>query len=196
MFKITSTEYIFRLQLALVITLFFLIIIFYFWPRWDTKVSSFPTPAHIVIKLTNIPRTEQTRKKLSPPPARPEIPIPDSELEMTDYVDILLESTGIDSSLKVPGSINFNAHPLLLLPRQIFEILPSSNAVCNGEITLLLQIGTNGKVVSHKVLKNNTLNEACLAATLKAIEGSQWESAIIEGEAVEYWINKTYKFEK
>ncbi len=196
MSKKKLNDYLVRLQVSFIISLLFFIILFFLCPKWNSTITlhSYPTP--IIIKWTTIPRTEQLKHKSGPPPIRPEIPIPDDEFEMADYAEILIESTSIDSSLKAPGNINMDVHPVLLLPRQIFEILPSIDGNCQGRITLLLKIGADGKVVSYKVIKNDTGDELCLEATLKAIEGSQWESAIIDGEAVEYWINKTYQFEK
>jgi len=83
---------------------------------------------------------------------------------------------------------------LPFMPRQVLEVLPQKIEDVNGMIVLLLKINTFGNVKEHKVILNSTGNTECLQYVLVAAYKSRWESIKVEGNQVEYWIEKTYKF--
>jgi len=80
-------------------------------------------------------------------------------------------------------------------PRQLLEVVPEKVAdEIKGEIVLALRIGENGKVIDYRILQNVTQSLICQEHALKAAQASLWESANVNGKPVEYWIEKTYKF--
>ncbi|MBI3123744.1 MAG: energy transducer TonB [Ignavibacteriales bacterium] len=80
-------------------------------------------------------------------------------------------------------------------PRQVLEVLPDNTNETKGYIILALRIGTDGKVQEHKVLMNSMNDSALLNKVLEAANKSRWQSVKMEGEKVEYWIEKTYRFD-
>ncbi len=80
-------------------------------------------------------------------------------------------------------------------PKQILEVIPEKKDDYKGIIKLSVRIGKDGRVKDHKVLNNNTGSAGCLAAVLEAVYRSKWQAVKIEGKMVEYWTEKTYKFE-
>ena len=59
---------------------------------------------------------------------------------------------------------------------------------------LQLKIGKNGRVIDYRVVLDNTNSKKCLDHAIEAAKKSIWEAAVVNGKAVEYWIEKTYKF--
>ena len=83
---------------------------------------------------------------------------------------------------------------LPFVPRQILEVVPQNMDGVKGTIILVLRIGADGFVKEHKVIYNTSNDEACLMNTIDAAYKSRWEPVKIEGKQVQYWIEKTYKF--
>ncbi|MCX6169668.1 MAG: energy transducer TonB [Ignavibacteriales bacterium] len=83
---------------------------------------------------------------------------------------------------------------LPFVPRQILEVVPQNTDGVKGTIILVLKIGTDGFVKEHKVIYNTSGDESCLMNTVDAAYKSRWEPVKIEGRQVQYWIEKTYKF--
>lgn len=88
--------------------------------------------------------------------------------------------------------VGYNALPFI--PRQILEVLPQNVEGAKGEIILMLKISVDGSVKEHKVIYNTTDDQLCLKNTLEAAYKSRWEKIKMEGTKIEYWIEKTYKF--
>lgn len=84
---------------------------------------------------------------------------------------------------------------LPFVPRQILEVLPENKNETKGYIILALRIGTDGKVQEHKVIMNSMMDSELLKKILEAAHKSRWQSVKMEGEKVEYWIEKTYRFD-
>lgn len=80
-------------------------------------------------------------------------------------------------------------------PRQILEVIPEQRSNFKGAVKLSVRIGKEGLVKDHKVLQNSTNSSECLAEVLKAAYKSKWQSVKIEGKLIEYWTEKTYRFE-
>ncbi|KAF0141973.1 MAG: hypothetical protein FD122_1060 [Stygiobacter sp.] len=80
-------------------------------------------------------------------------------------------------------------------PRQILEVLPDNANETKGYIILALRIGTDGKVQEHKVLMNSMKDAALLSKVLEAANKSRWQPVKMEGEKVEYWIEKIYRID-
>lgn len=84
---------------------------------------------------------------------------------------------------------------LPFVPRQILEVLPDNANETKGYIILALRIGTDGKVQEHKVLLNSMNDAELLQKVLEAAQKSRWQKVKMEGEKVEYWIEKKYRFD-
>lgn len=84
---------------------------------------------------------------------------------------------------------------LSFTPRQILEVIPESQSNFKGIIKLSVRIGKDGLVKDHKILQNTTNKAECLIRVLEAAYRSRWQSVKIEGRVVEYWTEKTYRFE-
>ncbi len=83
---------------------------------------------------------------------------------------------------------------LPFVPRQILEVLPDNSNETKGYIILALRIGTDGKVQEHKILYNS-MDTELLQKVLDAAKKSRWQTVKMEGEKVEYWIEKKYRFD-
>ena len=83
---------------------------------------------------------------------------------------------------------------LPFVPRQILEVLPQNVEEEKGEIMLLLKIGKDGSVKEHKVIINTIENPASLKNVLEAAYKSRWEKLKMEGNQIEYWVEKKYRF--
>ncbi|MCL6098397.1 MAG: energy transducer TonB [Bacteroidetes bacterium] len=84
--------------------------------------------------------------------------------------------------------------PLPFVPRQILEVIPQNVEGANGEIVLLLKIGIDGIVKEYKVVMNTTGDSEVLKHVLEAAYKSRWEKIKMDGRQVEYWIEKTYRY--
>lgn len=83
---------------------------------------------------------------------------------------------------------------LPFIPRQILEVVPQNVDGVKGTIILILKIGTDGFVKEDKIIYNTTNSTECLKNTIDAAHKSRWEQIKIEGKQIQYWIEKTYKF--
>lgn len=83
---------------------------------------------------------------------------------------------------------------LPFVPRQILEVVPQNVEGVKGTIILILKIGTDGLVKEDKIIYNTTNNAECLKNTIDAAYKSRWEQIKMEGKQIQYWIEKTYKF--
>lgn len=84
---------------------------------------------------------------------------------------------------------------LPFVPRQILEVFPDNKNESKGYIILALRIGTDGNVQEHKVVINTMNDTDLLSKVLDAANKSRWQPVKMEGEKVEYWIEKTYRFD-
>ncbi len=84
---------------------------------------------------------------------------------------------------------------LTFTPRQILEVIPERESGFKGVIKLSVRIGRDGLVKDHKVVQNTTGSPECLSRVLQAAYKSKWQPVKLEGKVVEYWTEKTYRFE-
>jgi len=80
-------------------------------------------------------------------------------------------------------------------PKQILEVIPERSENFKGIIKLSVRIGKDGLVKDHRILQNSSNNPECLTKVLLAVYKSKWQSVKLEGRVVEYWTEKTYRFE-
>ncbi len=83
---------------------------------------------------------------------------------------------------------------LPFMPRQTLEVLPQKVEDVKGMIVLALKIGLDGNVKDNKVILNTVNSADCLKYVLEAAYKSKWEKIKMEGQQIEYWIEKTYRF--
>jgi hypothetical protein len=80
------------------------------------------------------------------------------------------------------------------MPRQILEVVPQNVEGVKGTIILILKIGTDGYVKEHKVIYDTINNHECLKSVTEAAYKSRWEKIKMEGRQIEYWLEKSYRF--
>ncbi|MCU7496950.1 MAG: hypothetical protein HF314_09120 [Ignavibacteria bacterium] len=84
---------------------------------------------------------------------------------------------------------------LPFIPRQVLEVVPEKpDDNIQGEIDLILRIGTDGFVKEHRVSSNTTNSYRYLNNVIKAAYKSRWEAVTYNGGRVEYWVEKKYSF--
>ena len=170
-----------------------LIIILYLYPRFrhtQTDNLQYMAPT---IEVLDIPRTTQKLDR-RPKPTKPFIPVESEEIEILDNVEIEEivkgDSTGFEL---LSGPVNYTELPFT--PRQLFDIMPErTDESVSGMIILSLRIGIDGEVKDYKVVQNTTGNNTVLKNVIKVAMQSKWESAVLNNQKVEYWIDKTYLF--
>ncbi len=104
--------------------------------------------------------------------------------------------SGSENGIGDGGGWGVGYKPLPFIPRQILEVLPQNMGSTNGEIILLLLISRDGSVKEHNVIYDTTNDPICLKNTIDAAYKSKWEKIKIEGNKIEYWVEKRYHFEK
>jgi hypothetical protein len=195
-YKIYKSGYNKRLEISSVISLIFLIFIFYFFPKFVSRAFMLPEIPHPEIIVIDIPQTIQPNVKRPPRPSRPVIPIPSEDMSILE--DITIEIEDIED-LIAPDKV-FNPDELEglpYMPRQVLEVLPEKTADNpKGEVLLSLHVDKNGNVKAHKVIKNTTESRHCLESVIKAAYSSRWQPVIIDENIYEYWIYKSYQFDK
>jgi outer membrane biosynthesis protein TonB len=193
-----------NLETGITASLAVVIVAFYFWPnQMETSKKGVPYFPEPIIQVIDIPSTEQSSSALPPRPQLPLIssmfePIEDPEplADVEIPLALLNEATGKAPSVS-SGTLKKEAYEvsaLPFIPRQILEVVPKKIEGIEGEIKVKLLIGTSGNVKEHKILNNSTRSELCLNNVIDAIYRSRWQPITIEGQKVEYWIEKTYRF--
>jgi hypothetical protein len=176
----------------MIVSLLSIILVFYFFPRFKDNKPELLYYAP-VIEMIDIPQTRQNQI-FRPPPSKPVIPVQDEEIEFLDQVNIeFIESDYFGDSLSY--SEFKSGLPVGYKPRQLLEVVPQNvNETFRGEIVLQLKIDRKGKVIDHRLVYNSTNSEQCLEYAIEAAKKSLWEAAMVDGRPIEYWIEKTYRF--
>ncbi len=179
-----------KLEISFIVILLIMISLFYFGNmkiRFQTKPQSLNSP--IVTKVVVVPRTRQVLRKRLIKPVRPVIPVPADEPDLLEEVTIPEESVTIrlDNSKVSRG--------MAVPPRQILESIPQKpELVVKGSIELSIKIGADGHFKTYKILRDDTGCTECLQNILEALHKSRWTAALVNGQPIEYWLNKTYIF--
>lgn len=190
-------------NIALIFSLVFVIILFYFFPSINhsvTKLNYFLEP---VITVINIPKTGQPQQSLPPKPIAAPISsmlLPIDELELLEDVKISDQSTNKGEEVSranksiTDNSRTYEASTFPLVPRQLIEVVPEKVDGAEGSIKIKFLIGKDGFVKKHSILNNITTNKKCVENVIAAVYKSKWQPIVFEGEKVEYWLEKTYTF--
>jgi hypothetical protein len=201
--RLHTLHYSRNFKLALIISLTLIISIFYIAPDISFLQNNSDTTQPIIFFSNDVPptiQTEELKQTSSIKPHEPAIIINGNlePVEILKDVDIQNNSS-ISSSKNGVGNSSINkagtSSVSPFIPRQILEVIPKKvDENIKGIIKLSLKIGKNGKVVSYIVLANTTNCPECLKNVITAIHKSEWEPASVNGNRIEYWIEKSYKF--
>ncbi len=190
-------------KIALIISLSIVILLFLFFPHDLGKKKTLSGNNSIIFTVNDIPPTIQssgTRQKTVQLPHVPAILIP-SDIEQPELLkdveitgnNLKTDITGTNGELSSGKSKTSASLPFV--PRQILEVMPKKvDKNVNGYIKLSLKIGTDGKVESYIVLINTTNCSQCLKNVLTAVLKSRWQPATVNGNKIEYWVEKSYNF--
>jgi hypothetical protein len=198
-----SLHYSRNLKAALIISLTLIISIFYFAPDFSFLHNNSDTSQPIIFSSNDVPPTVQSEELKQTSSIRPHEPaiVFNGNLVPVDILkDVYMENNSSNSSSNSGignSSINKTGSSSVspFIPRQILEVIPKKvDENIRGIIKLSLKIGKDGKVVSYIVLLNTTDCSECLKNVIAAIHKSEWEPASVNGNKIEYWIEKSYKF--
>lgn len=202
-FKILKSEYRLNYKLALIASLIICICLFLFFPHIPTAPRGPVEYQSLLFTINDVAPRSTQKNVANPKPPEPKIFVPD----VTDEPDILPDEEIVrQKKSENPGSgqgsndISGNgeaidAPQLPFAPRQILEVLPQNNdEEFKGFIEIRLKIGTDGKVIEHKVVSNTTGSQKCLRNVITAAYKSKWEPIKISNNKIVYWVEKTYRF--
>jgi hypothetical protein len=182
-----------NLEISFVVALSVLSLLFYIFPRFyeSTKPNTeFVAPT---IEVLYIPSTTQDLEK-KPKPVKPFIPVVAEEIDFLENVEIEEIVPGDSGTINLlSGPVNYTELPFT--PRQLYDVMPEkTEEAVLGLIVISLWVGIDGEVKDYKIKQNTTNNPSCLTNVISAALQSKWESAVLNDQKVEYWIDKTYRF--
>ncbi len=190
--KIGDINYQRNVELGILVALLSLIIFFFISQRnVQMGEQNLEVQPQFSIEMIEVPITVQERKNRKIKPRLPFIPVPAEETE------ILKEVTIIHGQVRLSDSFGIaDAKRPPLMARQLFEAIPQEpDLPIQGQITLALKIGIQGKVIEYRLIENTTKSELYLKSVLNAIKESRWQPARINGIHVDSWIQKTYRID-
>ncbi len=201
-FKILKKEYRLHFEISLISSLLLCIFLFLFFPGISPPSNPSPVYQSFLITLNDLTQNTVQSKISNSKPPEPKIFIPDIVDEPEILPDEKIISSGkSENSGNGIGSSNISvkngldAPELPFVPKQILEVLPNSNNDdITGFIDIRLKIGTDGKVIEHKVIENTTGSKQYLQSVIAAAYKSRWEPIKINNNKIVYWVEKTYTF--
>lgn len=203
LFNKEKFDYSINFKAGIVLSLLICILVFLFYPTFKPEKKEIPYFPEPVITLIDIPNTELSSRAAPPMPAVPNIssifkpvdepePLNDFTINESSMIDGAPE--GMGKSKQGSGTSIYEASSFPFIPRQILEVVPQKVDGINGFIKVRVLVGVEGYVKQHKILNNTTNSSTCLRHIIEAVYKSRWQPISIEGEKVEYWIEKTYTF--
>ena len=200
-FKILRKEYKLRFEISLISSLLFCILLFLLFPKIAPPSTPPPVYQSVLITINDLTQNTVQSEMLNPKPHEPKVVIPNviDDPEILPDIKIINsgENEGTEKGESFISSHNsgIEAPQLPFIPKQILEVLPDNNDDdISGYIDLRLKIGTNGKVIEHKVIANTTGSNKYLQNVIVAAYKSRWESIKIDNSKIDYWVEKTYTF--
>lgn len=191
-------------KIGLIFSLFIVIMFFLFLPEMKKTISKTIIYSEPKITIVDIPQTKSSGHPVKPPPKLTisNITNPIVVEEHVDSVEIaqedILEQQKGNEENNLSGSSEgtdvYEFSSLPFIPRQILEVVPKEIDGAKGQIYLSLRIAKDGSVKEHKILSDNTNKSECLKNVLTAVYKSRWQPITIDGERVEYWVEKVYGF--
>ena len=203
LFNNDKLNYSINFKVGIAISLSICILVFKFYHNINSDEKEIPYFQEPVITLIDIPNTEISSRAAPPMPTVPTIssilePIDEPE-PLHDFIISEFSKNdgvpeGIGKSKQGSGTSIYEASSFPFIPRQILEVVPLRVEGVTGLIKIRVLIGVEGFVKQHKILNNTVDSQTGLESILEAVYKSQWQPISIEGEKVEYWIEKTYTF--
>lgn len=191
-----------HIKIGVIISLLISIFLFFVFPKNKTEKKEIPYFREPLITVIDIPNTQQSMQSAPPIPAAPVI---SNLLILIDDPEILPDVVIKEASTQKNGTTEgtskgsgktgvYEASSFPFVPRQILEVVPKNEDDSEGFVKVRVLVGVDGYVREHKILSNTTKSEVCLRNVVNAVYKSRWQPIAIEGEKVEYWIEKTYAF--
>lgn len=201
-FKILRKEYRFHFEISIISSLILCILLFLFFPEIPPPPKHPPVYQSILITINDLTQNTVQANISNPKPPEPKIVIaniindpeilPDEKIDSKERSDD--SGNGRNNNI-VSNNAGINAAQLPFIPKQILEVLPSNtDGDITGYIDLRLKIGTDGKVIEHKVIANTTGSNKYLQSVIVAAYKSRWEPIKIDNNKIDYWVEKTYTF--
>jgi len=186
-----DAEQRFIFKCSLLLSLGFLVLIFYLFPRFSENKKIKTEPLQIQIYVSDIPQTHHPARKPHSPPARPApslyVPVEDQDLPEEVNLEGFYENQPAEKFLEgispeIPA-------------KSWLEVYPSTLGVtCKGYIRVLLLVNARGQVETMEILENTTMADTCLSLVRQAAFKSRWIPAEMKGQPVNSWVIKVYKF--
>lgn len=186
-----DAEQRFVFKCSLLLSLCFLVLVFYLFPRFSEIKKIKTEPLQISIYVSDIPQTHQPTRKPHFPPARSVsslyVPVEDQNLP---------EEVNHEAFYENKPAENFFEGISPEIPAKCWlEVYPSTLGVtCKGYIRLLLLVNARGQVETVEILENTTMADTCLSLVRQAAFKSRWIPAEVKGQPVNSWVTKVYKF--
>jgi len=199
-FKKVRITYQKRLEIALIISLSLMILVFLVVPRRFAHQQPEIKPVFIRFDIEDIPLTKQYVKRGQPKPRRPVIPLPTEEPSVPE--DETIEETNInwnigDSPFALDGITASRADTIPPRPLvQVFPEYPEQERKRNiaGTVRLLVKINSSGKVINVVVSKNTTGSKLCERAAVQAAYRSTYIPAKSANRNIAMWTICDYGF--
>ncbi|HEC31371.1 MAG TPA: energy transducer TonB [Deltaproteobacteria bacterium] len=187
------------IELATIIAMSLLIILFQAFKRFE-PVRKLPKARDVVIKVEEVPLTQQVNRP--PPPPRPSVPIPTESEDVPE--DLTIESTEIDweevpppppppeSEEETPIFIPFDSPPEPIggweaLTKNLIYPEIAKKAGVEGRVIIWAKIDEKGNVIKTKVMKSLG-NVGCDDAAIAAIKKTKWKPAMQRDKPVTVWV--------
>jgi len=198
-FKILRKEYKFHFEISLISSLVLCILLFLFFPKISPPSKPSNVYQSVLITINDITQNTVQSEISKPKPHEPKVIIPNIVDDPEILPDVIInsgkaEGTG-GQSFTHSNNSGINLPQLPFIPKQILEVLPdNTDGDITGYIDLRLKIGTDGKVIEHKVIANTTGSNKYLQNVIVAAYKSRWEPVKIDNNKIDYWVEKTYTF--
>ena len=189
------------MEVALIISLALLVIVFQAWKRVDRDVQTVDK-VEVEIEVTEVPQTEQQQR--APAPARPSIPIESEDEDIPD--DATIETTDIDLTELPPPPpppeeevdqsaqifVAYDEPPqpiggFAAIQRNLKYPEIARKAGVEGRVVVNVLIDESGRVVDAKILKSLG-NNGCDEAAIEAIKSVKWKPAKQRDKPVKVWV--------
>src|SRR3990172_1307727 len=189
------------LELAMVLSLALLIVVFQASKRIDRQVKK-DLKVNVVINVDDIPQTEQT--KPPPAPSRPAIPIESEDEDIPEEKKI--ETTEINLSELPPAPpppedesdeasifVAYDEPPepiggFAAIQRNLVYPEIARKAGVEGRVFVKVLIDQQGRVVDTQVIKSLG-NNGCDEAAISAIKSVRWRPAKQRDRPVKVWVS-------
>ena len=189
------------LELAMVLSLALLIVVFQASKRIDRQVKK-DLKVNVVINVDDIPQTEQT--KPPPAPSRPAIPIESEDEDIPE--DETIETTEINLSELPPAPpppedesdeasifVAYDEPPepiggFAAIQRNLVYPEIARKAGVEGRVFVKVLIDQQGRVIDTQVIKSLG-NNGCDEAAISAIKSVRWRPAKQRDRPVKVWVS-------